>query len=238
MGGYGAWELARLHPSRWAAVAIAAGGIFWSYAPERWQQLSTLPAEYARAIGRTPLWIFHGTEDNVVPVRQSEVMYEAFRASGGRIRLWLYQGMKHDCWTRAFDEPELPRWLLNHRFDPRTNAKQEQSAYSEKLVLPLHPPAIKLTASQLDALAGEYRDSSGRPVVTLFRQGELLYEKNQQGELFELAAESTSSLFYPNGTSLTRIAIERDSLGRVTGLILRDDRHEERWEKRVAVAVR
>jgi acetyl esterase/lipase len=238
MGGYGAWELARLHPSRWAAVAIAAGGVFWSYAPERWQQLSTLPAEYARAIGRTPLWIFHGTEDNVVPVRQSEVMYEAFRASGGRIRLWLYQGMKHDCWTRAFDEPELPRWLLNHRFDPRTNAKQEQSAYSEKLVLPLHPPAIKLTASQLDALAGEYRDASGRPVVTLFRQGELLYEKNQQGELFELAAESTSSLFYPNGTSLTRITVERDSLGRVTGLILRDDRHEERWEKRVAVAVR
>ena len=88
----------------------------------------------------------------------------------------------------------------------------EPPAFAERLLVPLHPPAIKLTASQLDALAGEYRDASGRPVVTLFRQGELLYEKNQQGELFELAAESTSSLFYPNGTSLTRLARITDLL--------------------------
>jgi len=47
MGGYGAWELARLYPRRWAAIAIASSGVFWSYEPERWQQLSTLPAEYA-----------------------------------------------------------------------------------------------------------------------------------------------------------------------------------------------
>src|SRR6185503_20987868 len=26
MGGYGSWELARMYPTRWAAVAIAAGG--------------------------------------------------------------------------------------------------------------------------------------------------------------------------------------------------------------------
>ena len=69
LGGYGAWELARLHPRRWAAVAIAAGGIFWSYAPERWQQASTLPAEYARAVGRLPLWLFHGSQDDVVVPR-------------------------------------------------------------------------------------------------------------------------------------------------------------------------
>jgi len=238
MGGYGAWELARLHPNRWAAVAIAAGGPFWSYAPERWLQSATLPGEYARAIGRTSVWLFHGVDDNVVSVRQSELMYEAFRAAGGRIRLWLYQGLKHDCWTRAFNEPELPRWFLSHRFDPRSNAKQEQTAFSERLLLPLHPPAMKLTLSQLDALAGEYRDASGRPEVTLFRQGDQLYEKNSVGEIFELAAESASTLFYPNGSSLTRIAVERDSQGRITALLLRDDRHEERWEKRVAVASR
>src|SRR5579864_5695778 len=52
MGGYGAWELARLYPHRWAAIAIAAGGPFWSYAPERWERSTTLPPEYARIIGR------------------------------------------------------------------------------------------------------------------------------------------------------------------------------------------
>ena len=115
LGGYGAWELARLYPHRWAAIAIAAGGVFWSYAPERWQEASTLPGEYARAVGHTPVWMFHGSEDNVVPVRESELMFSAFKANGGHIRLWIYQGLRHDSWARAFNEPELPRWLLAHR---------------------------------------------------------------------------------------------------------------------------
>ena len=100
MGGYGAWELARLHPQRWAAVAIAASGIFWSYAPERWQEISTLPAEYARALGRTPVWLFHGADDTLVPSRESELIFEAFKAAGGRIRLWIYEGYKRRALAR------------------------------------------------------------------------------------------------------------------------------------------
>src|ERR1035437_1931239 len=53
LGGYGAWELARLYPQRSAAIVIAAGGPFWSYAPERWQQAATLPPG-VRAPRRTP----------------------------------------------------------------------------------------------------------------------------------------------------------------------------------------
>ena len=143
LGGYAAWELARLYPHRWAAIAIAASGIFWSYAPERWQEASTLPAEYARALGRTPVWLFHGADDPLVPPRESELMFEAFKGSGGHIRLWLYQGLKHDCWTRAYNEPELPRWLLTHRVlavpTPGTIAP-ESTALAERLLIPLHPP--------------------------------------------------------------------------------------------------
>src|ERR1035438_5524269 len=73
MGGYGAWELAKAYPHRWAAITICSGGPFWSYAPERWQQAATLPGEYAHALGRTPIWMFHGSEDNVVPARESEL---------------------------------------------------------------------------------------------------------------------------------------------------------------------
>ena len=233
LGGYGAWELARLHPRRWAAVAIAASGIFWSYAPERWQEVSTLPAEYARALGRTPVWLFHGTEDNVVTARESELMFEAFKAAGGHVRLWLYQSLRHDCWTRAYDEPELPRWLLAHRSTDRPIPGPELPALAERLVIPFHPPAIKLAPALLDSLAGQYCDLNGHPVVTVFRQGDQLYEKNQQGEIAELAAESAGSFFYPNGASGTRITFEHDARGRVTVLVLRDDRHEERWEKRI-----
>src|ERR1700756_5580474 len=79
LGGYGSWELARQHPTRWAAIAIAAGGIFWSYAPKRGAQASTLPGEYAQAVGRTPIWLFHGAEDNVVAPRQDELLYTALK---------------------------------------------------------------------------------------------------------------------------------------------------------------
>ena len=156
LGGYGAWELARTYPHRWAAIAIASGGIFWSYAPERWQE-PTLPAEYAHAIGHTPVWLFHGPKINVVPPRESELMYDALKAAGGRVRLWLYEGLKHDCWTRAFNEPELPRWLLariraqHNGADPARLAPLSPSASGSAA-----PARREADTGPARALAGEY----------------------------------------------------------------------------------
>jgi len=234
MGGYGAWELARQHPRRWAAVAIMAGGIFWSYEQERWQQVSTLPAQYARAVGRLPFWLFHGSDDNIVIPRQSDLMFEAVKAAGGRVRLWIYQGVRHDCWTRAYNESELPRWFLSHR--GKTQSEPELPPFSMRALIPLHPPAIKLPATVLDSLAGEYRDPAGRLAATIFRQGDQLFSKNSLGEVAELAAESQTTFFYPTGSSLTRLTFERDAEGHVTSAVFRDDRHEERWEKRASAS--
>ena len=109
------------------------------------------------------MWLFHGSLDTTVLPRQSELMFDAFKAAGGNIRLWIYQGLKHDCWTRAYDEPELPRWLLAHR----TPAAPETLA--ECLMIPLHPPTIKLTAAQLDSLAGQYREPKAHGMTTIYR---------------------------------------------------------------------
>jgi hypothetical protein len=233
LGGYGTWELARLYPKRWAAIAVAAGGVFWSYAPERWQLMATLPGEYARAVGHTPVWIFHGEQDDVVVPRQAELMFDALKAEGGRVRLWVYQGLKHDSWTRAYNEPELPRWLLAHRTEARPAAGPEPAPFAERLVIPLHPPAVKLTPALLDGMLGEYRDEKGHLTATISRQGEQLYQKNQYGQNVELAAESAGVFFYPTGGSLIRLTVERDTQGRVIAMIYHDDRHEERWERRI-----
>jgi pimeloyl-ACP methyl ester carboxylesterase len=233
MGGYGAWELIRQHPRRWAAVSIAASGVFWSYAPERWQRASTLPAEYARALDHTAVWLFHGTEDNVVQPKQDELLYDAIKSEGGRVRLWLFQGLHHDCWTRAFNEPDLPRWLLSHHIETTTSKQfREPPPYAERTFIPLHPSATRLSAAQLDALAGEYQEPHGRGILTLIRQNDQLIERDQYGSFTLLGAESASVLFYPNGSSLTRIQVERDSQGHIESLVLRDDRHEERWDRK------
>ena len=226
LGGYGAWELAKDYPRHWAAIAIASSGIFWSYAPDRWREVSTLPEEYARHIGHVPIWLFHGSDDPVVVPRQSELMYDAIKADNGHIRLWDYQGLRHDCWTRAFNEPELPRWLLAHRI----SQLNQLSPMAERVVVPLHPPALKLPPSLLDTYVGEYRDSNNVLVATIQRQGEQMFLHNASGDVLEIQAETSSTFFYPTG-SLTRFTFEHDPAGKVTGIQLRDDRHEERWEK-------
>ena len=228
MGGYGAWELARLHPHRWAAIVIAAGGVFWSYEPDRWQEASVLPAEYARAVGHTPVWLFHGGLDNVVVPRQSELMYDAFKAAGGDIRLWIYQGLKHDCWTRAYDEPELPRWLLAHHLPIATET------LAERLVIPLRPPIVNLSVAQLDSVAGEYREPNGHAVEIIFRQGDQLFEKSPSGDVVLLEAESADTFFRPGDKPAGKdfhLIFEHDASGQVTGYLLDDNRHQERWAK-------
>ncbi len=237
MGGYGAWELARLYPHRWAAIVIASSGVFWSYEPERWQEASILPAEYAQALGRTPIWLFCGSADPVVAPRQSELMFDAFKASGGNIRLWIYQGLGHDSWTRAYDEPDLPRWLLSHR----APANPELPAFAERVLVPTTPPAVKLTTAQLDSLAGEYREPNGKAITTIFRQGDQLFQRAPGGQVTELQAESTDSFFFPNGSNsgvTIHVTFERDAQGHVTALIIRDSRHEERWVRQSPIAAR
>jgi hypothetical protein len=170
-------------------------------------------------------------------------MYEAFKTAGGHIRLWIYQGLKHDCWTRAYGEPELPRWLLEHRLEPQLLSRSGHnlggpSPFSERLVIPLHPPAIRLSAVQSQNLAGEYFDSNGNLALTVIWQGERLYGKDRFGQVSELGAQSPTELFYIGGSSITRIIAQRDAEGRITALVLRDDRHEERWEKRLTGSVR
>jgi acetyl esterase/lipase len=228
MGGYGAWELAKDHPHRWAAIAIAAAGVFWSYEPDRWQQASVLPAEYARAVGHTPVWLFHGSLDPTVLPRQSDLMFDALKATGGNIRFWLYQGVLHDCWTRAYDEPDLPHWLLEHHAPPAPETM------AEFLVIPLHPPSIKLTPALLDGLTGQYREPNAHGIDTIFRQGDQLFEKTSGGEVIGLEAESADSFFRPGdstGARTIHLTFERDPQGRATAYVLHDSHHEERWTR-------
>jgi poly(3-hydroxybutyrate) depolymerase len=222
MGGYGTWEIAKRWPHTFAAVAPVCGGIFWSYAPGRWHE-SDLPEQYARAIGRTPVWIFHGAEDPVVIPKQAVLMYEALKTNGGDVRFWEYAGVRHNVWDKAYANPELPRWLLSHTLSQ--NATLHPSA--EHIMVPVHPVPARVNPSIYDAYVGQYEDQ-GIIQTTIYRRGDSLYARSRVGESNELLPENPTTFFYVSG-SPTRLIFQKDASGQVHGLIYRDDRHEEFW---------
>lgn len=99
MGGFGVWNMAMAYPDLFAAIAPVCGG--------------GNPAKVA-VLQRTPTWVFHGEDDTVVPIRKSEEMVAALQKAGGNVRFTRYEKTGHDAWTKAYGEPELFPWFLQH----------------------------------------------------------------------------------------------------------------------------
>lgn len=119
MGGYGTWYLAARHPGKFAALAPVCGGIIPP--PGRLFPLHALKlvpsdqphASIARKIGKTPVWIFHGEADPVIPVAESREMNAALQALGGNVRYTEYPGVGHNAWDDAYAETEFWSWLFS-----------------------------------------------------------------------------------------------------------------------------
>lgn len=122
MGGYGTWDMAAKYPGKFAAFVPICGGIHGppgkpevSVGLTRDPQVSDPYAETARRIGSTPIWIFHGGADPVVPVEESRKMAQALEAAHANVRYTEYPGVDHDSWDKAYAEPDLVPWLLSQK---------------------------------------------------------------------------------------------------------------------------
>lgn len=66
-----------------------------------------------------PSWCFHGTKDDVIPVRESRRPIERVRAIGAKgLRYTEYPELQHDRWTRAYNPLDLRQWMLQQRRAP------------------------------------------------------------------------------------------------------------------------
>jgi predicted peptidase len=121
MGGYGTWSIASKHPGRFAALAPVCGGIRIPARAQVPEALKNQPAgadpyaETAKKIGQTPVWIFHGGDDSVVPPGESRKMTEALKAVNGDVRYSEYDKVNHNSWDKAYAEKELMTWMLGKR---------------------------------------------------------------------------------------------------------------------------
>lgn len=102
MGGYGTWELAFHYPDRFAAIIpICGGGESRRHRIDRLKHL--------------PVWCFHGSDDEIVLLDESQRIVDKLREAGGNVRFTVYEGVGHDSWTQTYDNPEIYEWLLSHR---------------------------------------------------------------------------------------------------------------------------
>jgi predicted peptidase len=122
MGGFGAWDLAQKYPGKFAALVVVCGGIHPSQATMKThpELANFLPpdgpksyADVAAKVGKVPVWIFHGADDNVVPVAESQRMAIAMKAIGAEVHYTEYPYVKHVSWDKAYDEPKLYPWLYS-----------------------------------------------------------------------------------------------------------------------------
>ena len=59
-----------------------------------------------------PIWAFHGDRDPVVPVEDTRTMIAAVRKAGGRPKMTIYPGVKHNSWSATYGNPEVMAWLF------------------------------------------------------------------------------------------------------------------------------
>ncbi|MEO6347335.1 MAG: alpha/beta hydrolase-fold protein [Aquaticitalea sp.] len=100
MGGMGTFEILYRRPTMFtAAFAICGAGN-----PE------TTKA-YAKY---TPMWIFHGANDDLVNPQYSVDMVSGILKYGGKPNFTLYSKDNHNSWDSAFAEPQLLPWLFSN----------------------------------------------------------------------------------------------------------------------------
>lgn len=105
MGGFGTWHWATHRPQTFAALVPICGGTM---------PLLGFPHRIA-GLKDVPIWVFHGQDDQVVPVQMSAELVAVLREEGSSVRFTQYEGVGHDSWSLAYNEPELVPWLLKQR---------------------------------------------------------------------------------------------------------------------------
>lgn len=101
-GGFGTWAMAEQFPEKFAAVVPIAGGGNRHY--------------LSRTNEKTAFWVFHGTNDEVIPLSDSIVLYERLVGLKRNARLSVLEGVDHSSveWA-ALNDSELWDWLLKQR---------------------------------------------------------------------------------------------------------------------------
>ena len=98
-GAMGSFELLKNRPNMFASAVLICGG-----GNPEWAR------EFAKT---TPVWVAHGSDDDVVLPELSINMVNAIIKYGGSPKFSLYDNVKHDSWFKVFNDPEYLEWMFS-----------------------------------------------------------------------------------------------------------------------------
>ncbi len=118
-GGHGTIMLASMHPERFRCAAPVCGYVDrrMSIDGERLKETPATPKDESvvtasEAMKGMPIWLFHGTLDDVVPPEESRALVEALKSAGAEVRYTEFEDANHNAWDPAYSKPELAEWFV------------------------------------------------------------------------------------------------------------------------------
>ena len=98
MGGFGTWYTSMARPDLFAAIApVCGGGMAWN-----------------AGVLKMPIWAFHGADDPVVSVNQTDEMVLKLKELGADVTYTRMDGVEHGVWEYAYTK-DLLEWLLSKK---------------------------------------------------------------------------------------------------------------------------
>ena len=98
-GAMGSFELLKNRPNMFASAVLICGG-----GNPRWAK------DFAKT---TPVWVAHGSDDDVVLPELSINMVNAIIKYGGSPKFTLYENVNHESWFYVFDDPNYLKWMFS-----------------------------------------------------------------------------------------------------------------------------
>jgi len=118
-GGHGTIALVALAPERFVAAAPVCAYV------DRWidekgeakkegpvNSGEEIVAETAEALDGTPMWLFHGGKDDVVPPYESQRLHDALGTIDSEAMITIFEDDNHNSWDSAYRESKLAEWLV------------------------------------------------------------------------------------------------------------------------------
>jgi predicted peptidase len=100
MGAYGTYSILARHPDLVAAGIGVCGGA---------------NLDLIKSYQHIPLKIFHGAQDDVIPVQYSRDLANQLDILSAPVIYTEYPELKHDIWNKVYEDPTTLNWLFDQK---------------------------------------------------------------------------------------------------------------------------